>query len=58
MAQFLQLPQLQITDLPCFFFFTMLTMIAVTIAISTAQITIVQILLDIHVNISSAPLVM
>lgn len=50
MGQHLQLPQLQTIDLPCFFFSTMLTMIAVTIAISTAQMTIVQILLTIHCN--------
>jgi len=40
-GQHLQLPQLHTTDLPCFFFFTMLTMIAATIAISTAHIMIV-----------------
>ena len=43
------------TDLPCFFFFTILTMIAATIAISTAQMIIVQILLTIHWNIRSTP---
>ena len=55
MAQPLQLPQLQTTDLPCFFFLTMLTMIAVTIAISTAQMMIVPILFDIQVNMISSP---
>ena len=54
-GQDLQLPQLQTMDLPCFFFLTMLTMIAVTIAISTAQMIIVQILLTIHWNIRSTP---
>ncbi len=51
MGQLLQLPQLHTTDLPAFFFFTMLTMIAATIAISTAQMMIVPMLFAIHVNI-------
>ena len=55
MGQHLQLPQLQTMDLPCFFFLTMLNMIAVTIAISTVQMIIVQILLTIHWNIRSTP---
>lgn len=55
MAQFLQLPQLHTTDLPAFFFFTMLTMIKATIAISTAQMMIVQMLFAIHANIYSSP---
>lgn len=55
MGQALQLPQLQTTDLPAFFFLTMLTMIAVTIAIRTAQMMIVPILFDIHVSIRSSP---
>ena len=58
MGQLLQLPQLQTMDLPLRFFLTMLIMIAVTIAISTAQMIIVQILLAIHWNIRSTPLVM
>ena len=55
MGQDLQLPQLQTIDLPCFFFLTMLTMIAVTMAINTAQMIIVQILLTIHWNMRSSP---
>ena len=58
MGQLLQLPQLQTIDLPCFFFLTMPTMIALTTAISTAQMIIVGILLAIHWNIRSTPLVM
>ena len=56
MGQHLQLPQLHTIDLPCFFFLTMLTMIALTIAISTAQMMIVQILLTIHWSIRTSPL--
>lgn len=55
MGQPLQLPQLQTIDLPAFFFLTMLMMIAVTIAINTAQMMIVQMLLDIHENMISTP---
>lgn len=55
MGQLLQLPQLHTTDLPAFFFLTMLTMIAATIAISTAQMMIVQIFSDIHASIYSSP---
>ena len=57
MGQDLQLPQLQTIDLPCFFFFTMLTMIALTIAINTAQMIIVQILFTIHWSICSSPFI-
>ena len=48
MGQEPQLPQLHTMDFPAFFFFIMLIMIAATIAISTAQMIIVQILLVIH----------
>ncbi len=51
MAQPLQFPQLQTTDLPCFFFFTILNIIAATMPISTAQIMIVQKLLIIQASI-------
>ena len=56
MAQFLQFEQLQITDLPALFFLTILTMIAVTTAIRTAQMTNVQMLSEIHVNKTSSPI--
>ena len=55
MGQVLQLPQLHTMDLPAFFFLIILTIIAVTIATSTAQMMIVQMLPDIHASISSAP---
>ena len=54
MGQDLQFPQPHTMDLPCFFFLTMFTMIAATIAISTAQMMIVQIFSDNHV-IRSTP---
>ena len=43
MAQPWQLPQLHVTDLPFFFFLTMLMMIAATMPTSTVHIMIVQI---------------
>ncbi len=54
MGQALQLPQPQTMDLPCFFFLTIFTMIAATIAMSTAQMMIVHIFCDNHV-IRSTP---
>ena len=51
MAQPWQLPQLHVTDLPFFFFLTMLMMIAATMPASTVQMMIVQILPDSHWSI-------
>ncbi len=53
MGQALQLPQPQTMDLPCFFFLTIFTMIAATIAMSTAQMMIVHIFCDNHVIVST-----
>ena len=57
MGQPAQLPQSHTADLPCFFFLTMLMMIAATIAMSTAHMMIVPMFDDIHWSISSSPLV-
>ncbi len=51
MAQPWQLPQLHTTDLPFFFFLTMLMMTAATMPISTAQMMIVQRFPAIHWSI-------
>ena len=56
MGQLAQLPQSHSADLPCFFFLTMLTIIAAATAASTAQMTMVQIFADIHWIIHSSPL--
>lgn len=51
MGHALQFPQLHTIDCPLRFFFTMFTMIAATIATSTAQMIMVPIFSEIHVNI-------
>lgn len=55
MGHALQLPQEHTIDLPCFFFFTMFTMIAVTIAMRAAQTIIVPMFCDSQGSISSTP---
>ena len=55
MGQHLQFPQLHTMDLPCFFFFIKLMIIAVTIAISTAHMMIVPMFCVIQLSIISSP---
>ena len=50
-GQLPQLPQLQTMDLPLRFFLTILTIIAVTMQIRTAQMMIVQMFAAIHGSI-------